>query len=86
MVMAPSMPSEKLNLINNVQQLGVSLHFENEIEEVLQQIHKTIMKLADMFNKFKDVHGKFKESLATDAVGLLSLFEAAHVEFTERTC
>jgi (-)-germacrene D synthase len=32
-----------------------------------------------MFNKFKNGDGKFKESLVNDVVGLLSLYEAAHL-------
>ena len=31
-------PLEKLELIDVIQRLGVSYHFENEIKEVLQQI------------------------------------------------
>ncbi|CAL1373213.1 unnamed protein product [Linum trigynum] len=34
---------------------------------------------SDVFRKFKDHEGKFKESLAFDGQGLLSLYEAAHV-------
>ncbi|KAK0581476.1 hypothetical protein LWI29_014151 [Acer saccharum] len=33
----------------------------------------------DIFNKFKDNKGNFKESLASDVSGMLSLYEAAHV-------
>ena len=32
--------SHKLELIDNIQRLGVFRHFKNEIEEILQQIHK----------------------------------------------
>nr|QEE82240.1 alpha-cis-bergamotene synthase [Prunus dulcis] len=39
-IMAPvKKPSQKLDLIHDIQRLGVSHHFENEIEELLQQIH-----------------------------------------------
>jgi hypothetical protein len=34
---------------------------------------------ADMFTKFKDNKGNFKESLINDAAGMLSLYEAAHL-------
>ncbi|CAL8152271.1 unnamed protein product [Prunus armeniaca] len=42
MIMAPMLknPSKKLELIDEIQRFGVSRHFENEVEEVLQQIHK----------------------------------------------
>lgn len=36
------------------------------------------MFVSDVFNKFQDGNGKFKETLAGDAIGLLSLNEAAH--------
>ncbi|CAI0409422.1 unnamed protein product [Linum tenue] len=36
---------------------------------------------AEGFRRFKDDEGKFKESLASDEQGLLSLYEAAHVAF-----
>ncbi|KAM1442083.1 hypothetical protein ACFX13_010004 [Malus domestica] len=92
--------SQKLNLIDDFQRLGVSYHFGNEIEEVLQKIHKSSYDWddlytaalrfqllrqqgynvsCDLFNKFKDGDGKFKESLVDDVVGLLSLYEATHL-------
>ncbi|KAM1020778.1 hypothetical protein ACFX2I_041969 [Malus domestica] len=92
--------SQKLNLIDDVQRLGVSYYFGNEIEEILQKIHENSYDLddlytaalcfrllrqqgynitCDLFNKFKDGDGKFKESLVDDVVGLLSLYEATHL-------
>ncbi|XP_008232170.1 PREDICTED: (-)-germacrene D synthase-like [Prunus mume] len=41
-LMAPvKKPSQKLDLIQDIQRLGVSHHFENEIEELLQKIHNS---------------------------------------------
>lgn len=37
----------------------------------------------DVFNKFKDSEGKFKESLINDTQGLLSLYESAHMRVHE---
>lgn len=31
--------TEKLNLIDNIKRMGVSYHFENEIEDTLQNMH-----------------------------------------------
>ncbi|THG01858.1 hypothetical protein TEA_029462 [Camellia sinensis var. sinensis] len=36
-------------------------------------------KLADVFNKFKDEKGNFKESLIGDMMGMLGLYEATHL-------
>uniref|UniRef100_A0A1S3X3E3 5-epiaristolochene synthase n=1 Tax=Nicotiana tabacum TaxID=4097 RepID=A0A1S3X3E3_TOBAC len=33
----------------------------------------------EIFSKFQDENGKFKESLASDVLGLLNLYEASHI-------
>jgi hypothetical protein len=43
MLMAPGeKSSQKLNFIDAIQRLGVSYHFEDEIQEILQQLHETL--------------------------------------------
>ncbi|PRQ33614.1 putative lyase [Rosa chinensis] len=34
-------PSQKLDLVDDIQRLGISYHFENEIDEILKQIYQT---------------------------------------------
>ncbi|XP_022932164.1 (+)-gamma-cadinene synthase-like [Cucurbita moschata] len=97
---------EKLSLVDSIQRLGVSYHFENEIDQVLEKIYAnyrdftsidgdedlpTVSLLfrllrqqgykipCDIFTKFVESNGKFKESLAKDARGILNLYEAAHM-------
>jgi hypothetical protein len=44
MLIAPGEESsQKLNLIDVIQRLSVSYHFENEIQEILQQLHKSTL-------------------------------------------
>ncbi|KAG2396987.1 (-)-germacrene D synthase [Vigna angularis] len=99
----------KLNIINSVQRLGVSYHFEHEIDEALHQIYEISTKenniisynddlhhlallfrllrqqgyriSSDVFCKFKDQAGKFKESIVNDVEGMLSLYEASQLRF-----
>ncbi|CAA3011504.1 vetispiradiene synthase 2-like [Olea europaea subsp. europaea] len=95
---------ETMNLIDTIERLGVSYHFENEIEELLERFFNLNSNYADeaydlytvalhfrlfrqhgyriscdIFKKFIDETGKFKESIKSDASGLLSLYEAAYL-------
>ncbi|XP_050373559.1 (-)-germacrene D synthase-like [Argentina anserina] len=107
MLMAPvNKTSESLEMIENIQRLGMSYLFDHEISEILRQIYNgyygsEVLKndadlytaalcfrllrqqgynvSCDMFNKFKESNGTFKESLKSDVVGLLSLYEATHL-------
>ncbi|KAM6581907.1 hypothetical protein CsatA_005681 [Cannabis sativa] len=98
--------NNRLKLIDVVERLGLSYHFESEIQNELQHIynkisindnnfkHETLhdasiqfrllrqhgyMVSLDIFDKLKDENGNFKECLASDTLGLLSLYEASHL-------
>lgn len=104
LVLSPSKSLQKLELINTIQLLGVSYHFEHEIEESLSEIyngyeewigeshdlHDVALSFrllrqqgyyvsSDVFRKFTDERGNYKETLASDVQGLLSLYEAAQL-------
>ncbi|XP_048320648.2 (-)-germacrene D synthase-like [Ziziphus jujuba] len=97
-------PSEKLQLVDDIQRLGLSYHFHGQIYEILRDIHKIsihssihnsdlytvslwfrLLRQAgfnmssDVFEKFTNKEGKFNKALASDAKGMLSLYEAAHL-------
>ncbi|KAK3427102.1 hypothetical protein EUGRSUZ_F03413 [Eucalyptus grandis] len=107
MVAAIVPTSQKLELIDQIQRLGIAYHFQGVIEEQLEQIHESYFELNDgdhdhndlhmvallfrllrqrgygisceMFEKFKDSDGNFRESLTADILGILSLYEACHL-------
>ncbi|CAN1323268.1 Alpha-copaene synthase [Linum perenne] len=92
---------EKLVMIDAFQRLGISYHFESEIELQLHNMssHDSMINFnhdlysvalwfrllrqqglhvsPEIFEKFKDNEGKFKESLVSDVSGILSLYEAS---------
>ncbi|KAL4273437.1 hypothetical protein GQ457_13G000890 [Hibiscus cannabinus] len=99
-------PIDNIQFIDTLLRLGVSYHFENDIENQLDSIFSShrnglfsgndldlnstsivfrvfrqygLKMSCDVFNKFKDTDGKFKEILVDDVRGMLSLYEAVHL-------
>ncbi|KAL1831183.1 hypothetical protein ACET3Z_000834 [Daucus carota] len=90
---------ELICLIDDIQRLGLSYHFEAEIEDSFidyygtknnDNLHDVALSFrllrqqghnvsSDVFSRFQDSNGKFKEELAKDVRGMLSLFEASHL-------
>ncbi|XP_047956284.1 germacrene A synthase-like [Salvia hispanica] len=96
---------DTINLIDTLERLGVSYHFENEIEEKIQQffnldtnyhndeaydlntvaLHFRLFRQhghpisTEIFRKWTDGNGKFKESIKSDTKGMLSLYEASYL-------
>ncbi|XVF70405.1 hypothetical protein PTKIN_Ptkin11bG0158900 [Pterospermum kingtungense] len=97
-------PIENIYMINSLISLGVSYHFEIEIDKQLDHLFTTLPQFidnkdydlytvgvifqvfrshgykisCDVFNKFKNGDGMFKEELASNIKGMRCLFEASH--------
>lgn len=94
-------PLEALKMIDIIQRLGLSYHFEDDINSILtgfsnigSQTHEDLLTASlrfrllrhnghkispDIFQKFMDNNGKFKDSLKEDTLGMLSLYEASYL-------
>ncbi|KAL1560041.1 Bicyclo-germacrene synthase [Salvia divinorum] len=91
----PHDSTRKLELIDEIQRLGVGYHFEKEIEESLKYIHDSYMQqnskdsddLRTVALRFRLLRqqgynvpcGNYAASLQNDVEGLLNLYEAAHL-------
>ncbi|KAL3730994.1 hypothetical protein ACJRO7_027940 [Eucalyptus globulus] len=71
MTSAMDKPSQKLNLIDQIQRLGLAYHFEIEIDEQLEQIHRSY---------FEFHYGDNDNNLHTTAL-LFRLFIFSHAPF-----
>ncbi|KAB2032366.1 hypothetical protein ES319_D05G367700v1 [Gossypium barbadense] len=69
-------PLEKLELIDTLQRLGLSYHFEAEINNTLKNISSDRI---NVFTYFMDDVGNIKSSLNQDFKGLLNLYEASYL-------
>jgi len=47
---------QKLNFIDSLQRLGISYHFEREIDEALEQIHNTFTNKKEITTKEGSLH------------------------------
>ncbi|KAL9309051.1 putative lyase [Arabidopsis thaliana] len=84
MLISSESSKKKILFIYLLVSLGLAYHFEDEIKESLED---GLQKMEEMMAseddlRFKGDNGKFKECLAKDAKGILSLYEAAHMGTT----
>ncbi|KAH9626779.1 hypothetical protein KSS87_001938 [Heliosperma pusillum] len=84
---------ERLLIIDNIEQLGVAYHFEEEIEDNLLQFYNNYLHELEsyekdlhfvslrfhVFNQFKNEDKTFKEWLTKDVIGMLNLYEASYL-------
>ncbi|KAF7836512.1 terpene synthase 10-like [Senna tora] len=77
-------PLHQLEFIDVLQRLGVAYHFETEIKNILENHYININKmdklLKEVFDRFVDEMGNFKQILSADIKGMLSLYEASFLE------
>ncbi|XVF77135.1 hypothetical protein PTKIN_Ptkin14bG0016500 [Pterospermum kingtungense] len=85
--------NQKLALVDAVQRLGVSYHFEKEIEDALEIIYhdSNDVQIKDLYTtalRFRILRehgfhvscGNFESSLTSDVRGLLELYEACYLQ------
>ncbi|KAK4399003.1 Trans-alpha-bergamotene synthase [Sesamum angolense] len=78
---------DQLELIDNLQRLDISNHFQDRIEKILDSIYRTVE--CDDKHKERDLFmeedGNFMECLADDVKGILSLYEASFLSLEGET-
>ncbi|KAF7836508.1 terpene synthase 10-like [Senna tora] len=107
-------PLHQHEFIDVLERLGVSYHFETEINNILENHYKNIIKMdklkgsdekdlyatslefrllrqhgyhvsTDVFDRFVDEKGNFKQILSIDIEGVLSLYEASFLSMEDES-
>ncbi|KAF7836509.1 myrcene synthase, chloroplastic-like isoform X2 [Senna tora] len=106
-------PLHQLEFIDVLERLGVAYHFETEINNILENHYKNIIKVdklkgsekdlyatslefrllrqhgfhvsTDVFDRFVDEMGNFKQILSVDIKGVLSLYEASFLSMEDES-
>ncbi|CAL4953492.1 unnamed protein product [Urochloa decumbens] len=83
--------ADMVNLVDELERLGIDNHFRKEINAALCRIHTEGLDVGHsddldivslrfyVFDKFRDETGSFSKDLISDPKGLLSLYNAAHM-------
>ncbi|KAH9606564.1 hypothetical protein KSS87_009142, partial [Heliosperma pusillum] len=77
-------PTKQLELVDVIERLGVAYHFETNIELILDQLYPIYLKECTKYNLHHVSLGfRLKGEISNDLEGILSMYEACHVEIHE---
>ncbi|KDP31578.1 hypothetical protein JCGZ_14803 [Jatropha curcas] len=71
--------------IKHVSDNNIVRVWSEEAEVLKKEVREMLSSAADVFNKFKDSEGNFKEYVIKDVQGLLSLYEASYLSIQGET-